>query len=86
LPVKSVYGITDKKTGRPKRQARLTTNAVYRPMLQTYVRNGLPFRYVLNDCWFASAENMLFVKQALHKELVDEDGVGERVAGIAGCG
>ncbi len=28
------------------------------------------FTYVLNDVWFASAENMLFVKHTGHKEFV----------------
>lgn len=62
--------VLDKKTKRPKRQARHTKNEQYRQMLKTWVRNGLPFRYVLNDTWFASAENMLFVKEELNKEFV----------------
>ncbi len=62
--------VTDKKTGKPKRQARQTKNDLYRQMLQTCVGNGLPFRYVLNDIWFASAENMVFVKETLNKDFV----------------
>jgi len=68
--VKKPDFVTDKKTGRPKRKARNNKNELYRQMLQTCVKNELPFRYVLNDTWFASAENMIFVKQTLHKEFV----------------
>ncbi len=32
--------------------------------------NRIPFRYVLNDLWFASAENMRFVKLDLDKEFI----------------
>jgi IS4 transposase len=39
-------------------------------MLSVCHKNGLPFRYVLNDTWFASAENMLFVKHTLDKDFV----------------
>lgn len=68
--VKKPDFVADKTTGRPKRKARRTKNDLYRQTLQTCVNNALPFRYVLNDSWFASAENMLFVKQTLHKEFV----------------
>ncbi len=27
-------------------------------MLRTCVKNQIPFRYVLNDIWFAAADNM----------------------------
>jgi len=62
--------VTDKKTGKSKRVARLTKNELYRQMLATCVANQLPFRYVLNDSWFASAENMVYIKETLHKEFV----------------
>jgi len=62
--------VIDKKTKRPKRKARQNKNDLYRQMLKTCVRNGLPFRYVLNDTWFASAQNMIFVKDELKKEFV----------------
>jgi len=34
------------------------------------VKNQIPFKYALNDIWFASAENMNFVKITLEKEFV----------------
>ena len=39
-------------------------------MLQNCVHNRIPFRYVLNDIWFASAENMSYSKRTLHKEFI----------------
>jgi hypothetical protein len=34
------------------------------------VKNQIQFRYVLNDSWFASAENMRFIKQEKNKDFI----------------
>ena len=47
-----------------------TKNEMYRDLLQQAVKNQIPFKYALNDIWFASAENMNFVKITLEKEFV----------------
>lgn len=60
----------DKKTGQTKRRSPITKNEYYRQMLQQAVINRIPFKYVLNDVWFASADNMNFVKHKLKKEFV----------------
>ena len=60
---------TDEK-GQLKRRSPVTKNEHYRDMLQQCVRNRIPFKFVLNDLWFASAENMCFVKLDLHKEFI----------------
>jgi hypothetical protein len=60
----------DAKTGQEKRKSPCTKNELYRQMLQTCCHNALPFRTVLNDVWFASAENMRWVKSTLQKEFV----------------
>lgn len=60
----------DKKDGKEKRRALKTKNEYYREMLQQAVYNQIPFGYVLNDIWFASAENMLFVKNTLEKDFI----------------
>jgi hypothetical protein len=39
-------------------------------MLQAICKNKIPFAYELNDLWFASAENMRFVKLDLQKEFI----------------
>jgi len=62
--------VIDKKTGKTKRAARQTKNELYRQMLTACVSNQLPFAYVLNDLWFASADNMVFIKENLHKDFV----------------
>lgn len=62
--------VTDTKTGKQKRAARITKQEQYRKMLSTCVANQLPFRYVLNDSWFASAENMVYVKETLKNDFV----------------
>jgi hypothetical protein len=58
------------KEGKPKRRSPVTKNEHYRVMLQQCVRNQIPFQYVLNDLWFAAAENMCFVKLDLKKEFI----------------
>ncbi len=60
----------DKKTGQEKRRSPVTKNEQYRGMLQVVCHNQIPFAYVLNDLWFASAENMRFVKLDLEKEFI----------------
>ena len=61
---------TDPKSGKEKRRSKRTKNDMYRDLLQQAVQNQLPFEYALNDIWFASAENMNFVKNTLKKEFV----------------
>ena len=61
---------TDKKTGKPKRRASVSKNEHYRSMLKACVKNGMPFRYVLNDVWFAAADNMKLIKTELNKDFV----------------
>jgi len=60
----------DKKTGKEKRRSQTTKNEHFRHMLQAVCRNKIPFQYVLNDIWFASAENMRFVKLDLQKNFI----------------
>ena len=60
----------DEKTGKEKRKSPVTKNERYRQMLQAVCANQIPFRYVLNDLWFASAENMRFVKLDLDKAFI----------------
>jgi len=60
----------DPKTGKEKRRSPVTKNEVYRQLLQQVVRNEIPFRYVVNDVWFASAENMNFVVHDLKRDFV----------------
>jgi hypothetical protein len=61
---------TDPKNGKEKRRATRTKNEMYRDLMVQAVKNQIPFKYALNDIWFASAENMVLVKNTLHKEFV----------------
>lgn len=58
------------KDGQQKRRSPVSKNEHYRALLRQGVDNQLSFRYVLNDVWFASAENMRYVKQELQKDFV----------------
>ena len=60
----------DPKTQEMKRRSVLSKNELYRSLLRQAVLNQILFAFVLNDIWFASAENMRFVKLELHKEFV----------------
>ena len=60
----------DKKDGKQKRRSPVGKNVYFREMVQQAVRNQIAFRYVLNDVWFASAENMRFIKQEMEKEFI----------------
>lgn len=39
-------------------------------MLRQIRQNQIPFHYVLNDVWYASADNMLFVKHDLQRDFI----------------
>lgn len=61
---------TDPKTGKRKRKALFTKNHYCRSLLAQAVQNNLRFRYVLMDIWFASAENIMFIRHALDKHCI----------------
>ena len=60
----------DPKTGKQKRRSQITKNARYRMLLQIVAHNQIRFRYVLNDAWYASADNMKFIHKDLKKEFL----------------
>jgi hypothetical protein len=60
----------DKKDGKSKRRSPVSKNEYYQQLTQHAVANQIPFTYVLNDVWYASADNMMFVKHTLHKEFI----------------
>jgi len=61
---------TDAKTGKEKRRSNRTKNEIYRDLVQQAQKNQIVFKYVLNAIWFASAENMKFVKPTLKKDFI----------------
>jgi hypothetical protein len=60
----------DKKSNKMKRRSATTKNDHYRQMLQVCVHNELPFRYVLNDSWYAAADNMMFIRHELGRHFI----------------
>jgi hypothetical protein len=75
LPV--AYKIIDKtefsidpSTGQEKRRSTTTKNKYFQRLLHYCNRNKLPFRYVLSDVWYASAENMNYVRFRLKRHFI----------------
>ncbi len=61
----------DPKTGKYRRRSEISKNELVRQRLKILSQiNHLRFKYVLNDIWFSSKENMNWIKQELHKEFV----------------
>jgi DDE superfamily endonuclease len=60
----------DPKTQKEKRRSPVSKNAVCRELIKQAVTNRIPFRFVLFDVWFASAENMVFLKQPQHRNFI----------------
>lgn len=60
----------DAKSGKAKRRGRKSKNEYYREMVTASVHNHLRFRYVLDDSWYASVDNMKLVKTELECDFV----------------
>jgi hypothetical protein len=60
----------DKKDGKQKRRSTQTKNEHYRDLLRQAVRNRIPFKFVLNDVWYAAADNMKYIKHDLKKDFI----------------
>jgi hypothetical protein len=58
------------KSGKECRKSEKTKNEYYRDMLKACKQNNLVFKYVLNDVWFSSADNMNFVKNDIDRDFV----------------
>jgi len=61
---------TDKKTGKQKRVCPVSKHTYFRQMVDTAIANRLPFRYLLADTWFGSAQNILYLKKECQKEFI----------------
>src|SRR5262249_32480716 len=56
--------------GKRKRRSAVSKNEHYRALLEAISRNQIPFKYVLSDVWYSSADNMRFIKHDLKKDFV----------------
>jgi len=68
--VRKTKTIIDTKTNKEKRVSEKTKNEQYREMPKVCVKNNIKFKYVLNDVWYASSENMMYVKETLGKDFI----------------
>jgi hypothetical protein len=68
--VRKTKTVIDEKTNKEKRVSEKTKNEQYREMLRVCVKNNIKFKYVLNDVWYASSENMMYVKTELRKDFI----------------
>ena len=78
--VKKTEFYIDKKSGKEKRRSPVSKNEVYQQLLRQAVRNQIPFKYVLNDVWFASAKNMMLVKHELKRDFIMPSTKNRKVA------
>lgn len=60
----------DPKTGKEKRRSPVSKNQLMQQMLIVAKNNYVLYNYVLADSWFASADNMKFIKKILEKEFI----------------
>ena len=60
----------DPKTQKEKRRSPVSKNEVCRELIKQAVTNRIPFRFVLFDVWFASAETMVFIKQQQNRDFL----------------
>jgi hypothetical protein len=68
--VTKVEAFVDEKTGNLRRKSSLSKNERYRMLLRVCVHNQIKFRYIVNDSWYASSDNMKMIKRDLEKEFV----------------
>ena len=68
--VKKTEWVFNKRKNRWQRKSLKTKNELYRQMLEACHKNQIEFRYVLNDVWYASSENMRYIKEKLGKEFI----------------
>ncbi len=61
---------TDQKTQNERRRSPVSKNEIARELIEQAVRNQIPFRFLLFDSWFASAENMRFIKYEQEREFI----------------
>jgi hypothetical protein len=68
--IQKIEWVTNPKTGKEHWESKQTKNQMLRRMLNDFVRTQTPFRHVLADVWYASAETITFIKQKKAKEFV----------------
>ena len=60
----------DQKTKKEKRRSPMSKNEYCRGLIKHAGDNHIPFRFVVFDTWFASAENMRFIKHEPKRDFI----------------
>ena len=60
----------DPKTQTEKRRSPVSKNAVCQELIKQAVTTRLPFRFVLFDVWFASADTLVCIKQQQKRDFI----------------
>lgn len=60
----------DPKTQKEKRRSPVSKNEACRELIKQAGVNLIPFRFVVFDVWFASAENMVFIKHQQQRDFI----------------
>lgn len=68
--VKKPIEFCDTQTKKRKRKSAASKNEMLRARLQACQRNQVKYRYVLTDSWFASKENMGFIRHNLGRHFI----------------
>lgn len=68
--VKKTEEVINQKTGKKQRKSLVSKQEHYRNLIRAAVTNNVDFKYVLNDTWFSSTENMNFVKIEMQKDFI----------------
>jgi hypothetical protein len=68
--VRKTKEVINKKTGKKQRKSPVSKQQNYRNLVETAVANSVNFKYVLNDSWFSSAENMNFIVTDMERHFV----------------
>ena len=68
--VKKTERYFDQKTEKEKRRSLKSKNEMAREMMLQAVKNQVVFSLILFDVWFASAENLRFIKHELDKDFI----------------
>lgn len=79
-PVRKNLKVIDKKTEKIKRIASISKQQHYRSLIKSAIANNVKFKYILNDSWFTSAENVNFVKNGCQKDLIAAVKANRKVA------
>ena len=68
--VKKTETVVNKKTGKISRRSPISKQEHFRNLIKVAVANNVDFKTVLADTWYASAENMCFIKNDMKKDFI----------------